>query len=608
MTTCVIALSNIPTKRTPSPLRPPLYSAYIDRVFSGRVRACCSALAFLASLSLPSVAKAVDPPTEPWSDPDPATRSERVQIGNVGFKGGAEYRANLLYINPISLNTANDRRLNWIEHRLRLDAEVDYQEKVRIVASADVMDGVLWGDNGTFGGSPSSDKGANINARNPNLTRPCIKLLGPNPLDRNSYGYGLCEGESLRMRRLYGEVLTPVGMLRVGRQPVNLGTGVQAASGDGRPNRFGFSRTGNSVDGVLFATKPLEGLKPKDERNLSQNEGFFTILGYHRYVSDSPQLFEDDVQQAIFAVRYAMPTFSFGSDFDMLAFAVHRWDGQFNSSINAGGARVMSRFGGFFVGGEFTTNQGTTREISDAYKYITNDPVTDQSIKQYGARAVVRYDYAPWAYGATAKTKNPESKGRTLPLWTAYLEFDYASGDGDPRSTTPLTNFVFAEDTNVGLLLFKHVLAFQSARAAAAGTETLRRLGANTFPTESIDTRGAFTNAVALFPQADYRPHPNVLFRGGVLFAWAQAPVNDPVASLQNRHGLRIDDDLVNFVGGKPGTYYGTEVDGRFQWRYLEHYLFDLEGAVLFPGSALQDRDGRAVRSVMVQGRTTFVF
>ena len=37
-----------------------------------------------------------------------------------------------------------------------------------------------------------------------------------------------------------------------------------------------------------------------------------------------------------------------------------------------------------------------------------------------------------------------------------------------------------------------------------------------------------------------------------------------------------------------------------------EHFLFDLEGAVLFPGSALRDEDGHAVNSYMAQGRTTF--
>ena len=84
--------------------------------------------------------------------------------------------------------------------------------------------------------------------------------------------------------------------------------------------------------------------------------------------------------------------------------------------------------------------------------------------------------------------------------------------------------------------------------------------------------------------------------------------MNDPVASLQRRKGLSIDDDLVNFVGGKPGRYYGTEVDLRVQWRFLDHFALDLEGAVLFPGDALQDQDGYAARSTLVQGRTTFYF
>ena len=86
------------------------------------------------------------------------------------------------------------------------------------------------------------------------------------------------------------------------------------------------------------------------------------------------------------------------------------------------------------------------------------------------------------------------------------------------------------------------------------------------------------------------------------------APVHDPIQSQQKRDGTSIQDDLVNFNGGKPGKFYGTELDARIQWRYLEHFAFDLEGAVLFPGDALQDQDGNAVRSVLVQGRTTFFF
>lgn len=562
-------------------------------------------LALVATLTCAPAAHAV----EPWADPDPAEPPSRTAFGDYGVKAGAEYRANWLYVNPISLNTTSQRRVNWVEHRLRLDGAVDYQDKIRLIASADVLDGVLWGDNGTFTQTPSSDRGSNVAARNPNLTTPCMTLQGGDPLKATSYGYGLCEAEPFKMRRLYGEVVTPVGLLRIGRQPVTLGLGVQASTGDGRTNRFGFARQGNSVDRILFATKPLEGFKPKEQRDLSANSGFFFITSYERYVTDKVQLFGDDVHQATMALRYAAPTFSVGSDLDALVYGAHRWDQQYGTSINAVGARAMARFGGFYAGFEVAYNHGSTREVGEAYRLIANDPVIDQPIRQLGARAVLRYDYAPWAYGTVRDTTSPASKGSAVdPLWTAYVEFDYASGDPDPQNRTPLTQFVWAEDTNVGLLLFKHVLAFQSARSAAAAVETLRRLGATSFPAESIDTRGSFTNAIAIFPQLDVRPHPNVLLRGGVLLAWADAPVIDPVASLQARDGLTITDDLVNFVGGKPARRYGTELDGRFQWRYLDHFLFDLEGAVLFPGDALKDRDGRAVRATMVQGRTTFVF
>src|SRR5690606_16448066 len=103
-------------------------------------------------------------------------------------------------------------------------------------------------------------------------------------------------------------------------------------------------------------------------------------------------------------------------------------------------------------------------------------------------------------------------------------------------------------------------------------------------------------------------PHDDVLFRAGVLVAWGATDVVDPVASLQAKDGVTIEGDLVNFVGGRPGNFYGAEIDGRSQWRFLEHFAPDLEAAVLFPGDALQNANGEAVNSFLTQGRTTFFF
>ncbi len=524
---------------------------------------------------------------EPWSDEDPPAPPVRTAFGDYGIRPAAEYRANWLYVRPISVAQKGAENAEWMEHRLRVDFTADYKDKVKIVTSTDVMDGVLWGDNGTWHGDPPSNAGIHVNAKNPNQTTTCVRYRGGDALEPGAYGYGLCPQETWRVRRLYGEVALPFGVLRVGRQPVNIGMGIQNSDGDGRTNRFGFARAGNFVDRILFATKPLEGLKAPAERNLSATEGLFVALGYDRYVTGDPHLFGDDLNQAFWAVRAAYPRWWGGRDLVIAFNHAYRWDRAYSSRIHNLGVRAMSRFGDFGAGFEVVTNQGRTREISQAYALINNDPVVNQKVSSLGARGVFRYD---------------------RPTWSVYLEGDYASGDPDPNPGTTLSAFTFAEDTNVGLLLFKHVLALQTARASAAGVELLQRLGATTQPAEAIHTRGAFTNAIAVFPQVDLRPAKNLLLRGGVLMAWAASPVNDPIASIKSRDGASIEDDLVNFAGGKPGRHYGTELDGRVQYRYLEHFIFDLESAILFPGNALQDRDGRAARSFMVQGRTTFFF
>jgi hypothetical protein len=541
------------------------------------------ASALVASLTALSVQA-----TEPWVDPDPAEPPERYAIGDFGIAAEAEYRAQYTLVNPVSLNTENNRRFAVIDHRGRFGGTFDYDEAVKISLSLDLLDGVLWGDNGTFAGDPSSESGLQVTTRDPNVTEPCMRYLGVgDELQPESYGFGLCDAPPLKVRRLYGQVNTPIGAFRVGRQPVNIGMSVQTSDGEGRQNRWGVAHDGDFVDRVLFATKPLEAFKPPELRNTSENEGFIVALIYDRWVTDTPRQFSDDVNQIAVGLRFLQADFGFGRDLESTAFYAHRWDAQYETRVHTVGAKVAARFEGFHVGLEGVTNLGSTREVAASYALITNDPVVDQELLQFGGRLVARYDW---------------------PVATAYFELDYASGDGDPNPRTRLSQFTWSEDTNVGLLLFEHVLHFQSARSAAAGVEILRRLGAETFAGERVNTRGAFTNALAIFPQVDLRPHEQILFRFGVLVAYGPEVVNDQVQSLQGRDGNTIEDDLVNFAGGKASNFYGVELDGRFRWRFLDHFAFDLEGAVLFPGEALEDENGDAVHSFLTQARTSFFF
>jgi hypothetical protein len=549
-------------------------------------RATAGILAAAAGLTLGLSA----PPAraaEPWSDADPDHEPRRFALGDFGFRGGAEYRAQLVYVNPISLNTENARETSWIEHRLRLEGTADWRDKIRIVFSTDVLSGVLWGDNGAYGGNPSSNEGTHVDAKNPNVSSTCVALrTGGDPLDPQAYGYTVCPAQIFTVRKLYGDVVLPFGLLRVGRQPVNIGAGIQAVDGDGRANRFGVANSGNYVDRILFATKPLEAFKAPRLRSTSPNEGLILAFAYDRYVTGDPQNLGAAVNQWDTALRFLMPKHALGTDLLVSAYHAYRWDALYSTAINAIGLRAMSRFGDVYAGIDVAANLGTTREISAAYKVISNDPVVDQPVRSMGARAVVRYD---------------------RPLFTAYLEADYASGSDDPQARAPLTGFTFAQDANVGLLLFKQIVAFQSARASAAGVEVLTRLNAPSLPAQAVATQGAFTNAFAIFPQFDVHPLPGLLLRGGVMVAVAPARVIDPIASLERRAtGIPLANALVNFAGGTPGNFYGTELDGRIQYRLYEHFLLDLEGAILFPGDALRNQDGYAVRSGLFQARTTF--
>ncbi len=526
---------------------------------------------------------------EPWADGDPAGPAARHALSeDYGVRARAEYRVQHTRITPLDLSSETNSNFTTMDQRLRVDATLDFRDRLRLTTSIDALDGVIWGDNGALGSAPEPDSGGNINSRNVNFARICYRpVTGGNTVDPKGWAYGLCDANPLFIRRLFIDVVTPIGLLRIGRQAINEGLALLGSDGDGRRNRFGVAGRGNNVDRIVFATKPLEGLKPKGERNTSETEGTFLFLGYDRIVGDNPMNDRDDVNQFFGAFKIIEPAFGPLTNNEFRGFGAVRSNRQFGSSIGSFGARASTSLGKLTAGAEGALIVGRTRELSEAFSVISNDPPVSQEVAQVGARAVIRWDE---------------------PDLTFYLEGDYASGDSDPRSRSALTQFRFAEDSNVGLLLFKHVYAYQTGRAAAAATELLKNLRAPIIPVEAIATRGSMMNAAVLFPQIDVRPAAGWLLRGGVLMAWAPAVANDPVASVQRHDAFSVPGNLLNFAGGLGGRYYGTEIDARIQYRWEEHAILDLEGAVLFPGDALRDRNGDAATAFLTQARTTFLF
>ena len=124
-----------------------------------------------------------------------------------------------------SMSTAN--------MRLRVEPIFNVYEDVKIKMQIDILDNVVLGS--TPSGFPTNDE---------------VPLLGfsqgqvPPSDGRNSLG------DSIRFKRVWAEVMTPLGQIRAGRMPSHFGMGILANGGHGVDSDFG-----DTNDRIMFATK-----------------------------------------------------------------------------------------------------------------------------------------------------------------------------------------------------------------------------------------------------------------------------------------------------------------------------------------------------------------
>jgi hypothetical protein len=515
--------------------------------------------------------------------------------------GSAEYRVDSTLIDPFELGGDTVTRAMWTDQRLRTDWRVKHEGTVELHVQADLLAGVLFGDTGTYGVDPSTNSGVSLASKQPNTTTWEVGLREDgDPLDPDSYVPVLRSAEPIAINHAYADAFLPIGLLRAGRQPLSYGANLSSHEGT-RINRWGVSRFSDSVDRVLFATKLDElyySLRDgaAHQKNMSQDEGVIFAV-FHDWLNQR-SIFSvgDDTRQVGGALQLRRPLLEVaGSEIEDLflsAILIHLSDDRFGSTVWALPVKAEGRVGPLAISTQLMPIYGRSREVSEGFAALSKTESRSQKIRALGAQAIADYDL-----GATTLT----------------LEVDYASGDDDPRPTNPLTQFSFARDLNVGLLLFEQILAFESARSAAVGIENLADLGAASFPLTEVASDGRFTNAIALFPQVAVRlidsPGHLLRSRSGVLFAWPAADgVVDPIMTVLGEDGDDLRDDAVNFHGGRPGSYYGTEIDQQIEWTFRERFIWTVEGALLVPGSSLENEHGQAVNAFLIDSRFTYLF
>lgn len=505
-----------------------------------------------------------------------------------------EYRTRLRHLRNMEVSGTVGDRLTYAEQRLRLDVTMALAGRGGVFVQADLLDGVLYGDNGEFGREPEVHSGLAIASKFPNEAAWGVGLLpGGDPLDQDDYGPVLRPVRPLALNFAYGEVLLPVGLLRVGRQPITERGGVPGNDGRTGRNRWGASSFHEAVDRIGFGTSLSEavrylldpaGFTPSGRRD----QGVFLSLAWDFLVEDDPAVASDDLQQLATMVSFLdAPGRGPLRDLELTAIAAYRWEERFDTAIwsfplRAGLAwsDLDLRFDGMIV-------SGATRELSAGLAQLTATEPKRQEVRSYGFEVEVSYPVGPVTF---------------LAQWA------FASGDDDPRPGDPLTGFTWPRDTNLGLLLFEDVLAFESARSAAVGIDNLEKLDSESFPLTEVATEGRVSNVDALFPQVFWDVVPGLRAKAGLLLAWADRPVTDPIRTLLAWDGDAIGDDALNYHGGRPSKYWGTELDLGLEWRHRDLFEAVVEAAWLRPGSALEDENGDALDAFSVETRFTFAF
>lgn len=378
-------------------------------------------------------------------------------------------------------------------------------------------------------------------------------------------------------RWLYVDVWTPVGLLRVGHQPNHFGMGLLANDGN-HPSLFGDYSRGDVSERVLFATKPLgkhsswavflAGDVVFRDSNASLSDGDRALQGLvGTRVGD-----EHDQVGAFFAVRDQRRD----KDTDQPQPGTYREYLKIRAiDVNGRFHRRARGVSGFFFGeAEAAGIWGTTnllRTVEEAKS------ATPEKLRTFGAAARLGFAHEPKGY-----------VDRYADL-TAAVSWGYATGDADPYDGTT-RRFVMNPNFNVGLVLFDHVLAWKSARAATAASDPLLL---NRAPpgVDRLPTNGGIAGATYVNPTIVYRPVRTLDLKAGVLFASATADVVDP-------YQVAVRGRYVNADGGPARNRdLGVELDGGVEWRIPLDFgmgaQLGAQAGVLFPGKALEDANGK---------------
>ncbi len=377
----------------------------------------------------------------------------------------------------------------------------------------------------------------------------------PAAMPRDQPGY-----PGIRLRHLYLEWLSPIGLFRLGQMGFSWGLGLVANDGETQPV-FGDYRYGDLVRRLLFAARPMGESSPLTIAISGDWVAWDLLADFERPCPSGQGTCGDLAFQGVLAGWWEEGDDRFG------AYVAYRTQKNY-----------LDDFLDVFVADAFA-------------RFHVEEPS--------GGRMLLAAE-AMFAQGESSFTRTPTRPrtevqqllfaaqvGRVSTELDVILEGGYASGDSNTEDGVE-RRATIDPDHRVGLVLFPEVIAWQTARSAwlAQNADTFGRPSRGA---ELLPSNGGVSGAFYLFPHAVFRPLDWLDVRVASVIGWSSTDVVDP-------YRQRAEGRSANFRGGDPSRRdLGVELDASVQARVplsdLVRLHVGIEGGVLFPGAAFDDEN-----------------
>ncbi|HEX5034363.1 MAG TPA: hypothetical protein VFW62_07785, partial [bacterium] len=479
----------------------------------------------------------------------------------------------------------NDRFGNILfgQQRFRIDPILKINDNISFHAQLDLLDDVIFGTNDV----------TQLTVFNPivgTITLPggagAFGVTGPEAGDIVTGG-----GGSLNVRRLWVDILTPIGKFRIGRQPSNWGLGIFQNDGNGMYAKFG-----DTFDRFLYLGK----YDFSDSSSLA-----FALLAdfvFNDQQDPSIGLLEENIgtvsngtYQLTGALIYKRQDWEIGTYSGVrLRDGTGRREG---TALDANGNEVPGAIDGntraFFFDLYGQWQRGPYR-VAAEYVFLGGTIGTDVCVNAISVPA-----------GFENPLPNPVclDGDNNLQVHLGALEvegkYDFggewkfmaglATGDSSPLSER-ITQFGFRPDYEVALMLFNMPLGTSPAIQVNGETKlgnlplTSNRVNNAIYVGGTYLHRFDISNAI---PQAQY-----FKVGGHFLTAWAPSRVFD--IDFAEITGIPTLPRVVN-----ESRWYGVEADIILEAKFFEHLIWNITGGVFIPGGVFDIKNDDFENSVL---------